>query len=655
MSILIIKSGTTSIEGATVKGSFTYFSASTIDLGPTDVTGFYSGIDAPNDGYTVYQIGGPNGWTARVATDTTELNSILISYGAIGSTLDQRITWATNTGTVFINSGTTESITPTPTETPTQTPTETPISSETPTPTPTITPTTSPAGGFSFDLGISNSYGSYACYDQSSGNTQTVYSSGATLTVGTPLYYSYSSGLYSSGVTNSYVSDGTDYYYLDGSGTIQSYGGGSCPIPPNTFTLGISSVFGGYGSYACYNEISGNTQTVYSTGATLTTGTTLYYSYDSALDYYSSGVTYSYVSDGTNYYVTDNDGAIQSYGNGSCPGPVYTFTLGISSVFGGYGSYACYNEISGNTQTVYSTGATLTTGTTLYYSYDSGSTYYSSGVTYSYVSDGTNYYQTDNDGAIQSYGNGSCPGPVYTYSIGIDNLYSSGACSNYTSSPSTVYSSGATLTTGTELYYSYDSGSTYYYSAVTNTYISDGTNYYYTDNQGIIQSYNTGSCPTTYTIGQAALGGTIAYILQPGDPGYDAGVQHGLVATAADTSEGAYWGCQGTTISGADGTEIGTGNQNTIDIMAGCAEVDIAARLCGDLVEGGYSDWYLPSKDELNKLYLNQVAIGGFAPDNYWSSSEVNLNNAWQQDFGGGTQSAQPKDQGVYVRAIRSF
>jgi hypothetical protein len=63
----------------------------------------------------------------------------------------------------------------------------------------------------------------------------------------------------------------------------------------------------------------------------------------------------------------------------------------------------------------------------------------------------------------------------------------------------------------------------------------------------------------------------------------------------------------------------------------------------------------LPSKDELNKLYLNQVAIGGFSPDNYWSSSEVNLNNAWQQYFGDGTQSAQPKAQGVYVRAIRSF
>lgn len=107
MSTLIIKSGTTSIEGAIVKGSFSYFSGSTKDLGPTSTTGFYSGIDAPSGGYTVYQIGNPNGWTARVATDDSSLNSILIGVGATGSTLSERITWATNTNSVFINSGAT--------------------------------------------------------------------------------------------------------------------------------------------------------------------------------------------------------------------------------------------------------------------------------------------------------------------------------------------------------------------------------------------------------------------------------------------------------------------------------------------------------------------------------------------------------------------
>ena len=83
---------------------------------------------------------------------------------------------------------------------------------------------------------------------------------------------------------------------------------------------------------------------------------------------------------------------------------------------------------------------------------------------------------------------------MYTYSIGIDNASSSNACSNYTSSPSTVYTSASTVTIGVTLYSSYDSGMAYYSSPVTNSYVSTGPTYYYTDNQGTIQSYNTGSC-----------------------------------------------------------------------------------------------------------------------------------------------------------------
>jgi hypothetical protein len=149
-----------------------------------------------------------------------------------------------------------------------------------------------------------------------------------------------------------------------------------------------------------------------------------------------------------------------------------------------------------------------------------------------------------------------------------------------------------------------------------------------------------------FAIGQSYQGGIVAYI--------DSSGTHGLIAAPSD--QGVPWGCNGTAISGADGTAIGTGNQNTIDIMTGCSEAGIAARFCGDLVLGGYSDWYLPSKDELNQLYINRVAIGGFAAAIYWSSSENYNYSAWVQHFYDGYQfNYYSKDNAVYVRAVRAF
>jgi hypothetical protein len=150
-------------------------------------------------------------------------------------------------------------------------------------------------------------------------------------------------------------------------------------------------------------------------------------------------------------------------------------------------------------------------------------------------------------------------------------------------------------------------------------------------------------------------GGVIAYIFQVGDPGYIAGQIHGLVATVNDVAASATWGCSGTNLPGAAGTALGTGQQNTTDIVNGCGSSAIAARLCDNLLEEGYADWYLPSKDELNKLYLNQASIGGFGAEWYWSSSESSTTQAWTQDFSVGTQALQTKTFSFRVRAVRTF
>ncbi len=129
----------------------------------------------------------------------------------------------------------------------------------------------------------------------------------------------------------------------------------------------------------------------------------------------------------------------------------------------------------------------------------------------------------------------------------------------------------------------------------------------------------------------------------------------GLIAAASDQSSGAEWGCYGTNLVGAGGTAIGTGNQNTIDIEAGCTSTGIAADICANLTLGGYSDWFLPSKDELNEMYLNKAAIGGFADDYYWSSTEDGSNDAWKQIFFDGYQGYRANESNDNVRDVRAF
>ena len=120
------------------------------------------------------------------------------------------------------------------------------------------------------------------------------------------------------------------------------------------------------------------------------------------------------------------------------------------------------------------------------------------------------------------------------------------------------------------------------------------------------------------------------------------------------------WGCNVEYVNGADGQNIGTGYQNTLDIVAGCSETPIAASEALAYEIEGYTDWYLPSIDELVEMfntigYGSGTNLGGFSNEWYWSSSEDGNYLAWfhssAYDEGGDTH----KHITNSVRPIRSF
>jgi len=140
------------------------------------------------------------------------------------------------------------------------------------------------------------------------------------------------------------------------------------------------------------------------------------------------------------------------------------------------------------------------------------------------------------------------------------------------------------------------------------------------------------------------------------------GTGHGLVCTTSDISSGAAWGCSGISIAGTQ-TGMNTGAANTAAIVAGCATEGIAARICSDLDLNTYTDWYLPSKDEINLMLteLHLQGMGGFfAGGAYWSSSQFGTTGpsiyAWVQTFSIGGPAANASKSGTfYVRAVRAF
>ena len=125
-------------------------------------------------------------------------------------------------------------------------------------------------------------------------------------------------------------------------------------------------------------------------------------------------------------------------------------------------------------------------------------------------------------------------------------------------------------------------------------------------------------------VGAAYGGGICAYLLVSGDPGYSSSTPHGLIVASADQTAVVKWSNIINVAVTGTSANLGTGAANTTKIIAQAGHTTSAAKNCRDYNGGGYSDWYLPSETELDKLCINCTAIGVLDPEGYyWSSTEV--------------------------------
>ena len=208
--------------------------------------------------------------------------------------------------------------------------------------------------------------------------------------------------------------------------------------------------------------------------------------------------------------------------------------------------------------------------------------------------------------------------------------------------------------------------------SITVTGLTIGTAYTFTvtatnDIGTSLASAASNSITPAPAIGDFYGGGVVFHLFVEGEIGYVAGETHGLIAAVADQSSGIRWDNGSYVTTGATGTAIGTGSANTTAIISkqGATETSYAAGLAGAYTGGGYTDWFLPSKEELNLMYQNKSTINatansnsgsGFASAYYWSSTEYDITNAWEQGFDNfGIQYDYSKSTTDRVRAVRAF
>jgi hypothetical protein len=185
------------------------------------------------------------------------------------------------------------------------------------------------------------------------------------------------------------------------------------------------------------------------------------------------------------------------------------------------------------------------------------------------------------------------------------------------------------------------------------TGLTHNTTYY-------VRAYATNEKGTTYgsqktfsalpAVGDTYGGGVLFYTANSGANGY--------VSATSDQATNIGWDQKESAISGADGTAIGTGEQNTADIVAVRNSYSNAAKLCNDLSLNGYTDWFLPSTGELTEVYSQRNSIGNFSTtisSYYWTSTEHDLYQAKIVLFYNGSVSYLDRTSSIRVRCIRYY
>ena len=172
---------------------------------------------------------------------------------------------------------------------------------------------------------------------------------------------------------------------------------------------------------------------------------------------------------------------------------------------------------------------------------------------------------------------------------------------------------------------------------------------------------NAGNAFTHY-VGEVWGGGVVYHVYRGAD-----GNEHGLIVALTNQSTAAAWSDVTSTLIGSSAQSHWNGLANSIAIVAQVGHTNSAAKLCLDFVSGGYNDWYLPSRHELNLLFDAQfnvsksLSITSGAVEltqigSYWSSSELGAIDAFPIDFyAGSTNGSDYKSRTYYVRAVRAF